>query len=107
MTDLGTLGGKRSRSHALAINDAGQVVGWSETATGETHAFLWENGKMIDLGTLPGYAKSIASGINAKDQVVGYSEAPIQQAPFNAAFLWQDGTMQDLGAPPGATSTEA
>jgi probable HAF family extracellular repeat protein len=48
--DLGTLGGNQSQ--AAAINPTGQVVGNSLTATGQTHAFLWDNGKMTDLGTL-------------------------------------------------------
>jgi probable HAF family extracellular repeat protein len=42
ITDLGTLGGIRSR--AFAINDRGQVVGLSEIAPPESemdHAFLW------------------------------------------------------------------
>jgi probable HAF family extracellular repeat protein len=39
ITDLGTLGG--SYSQAVAINDRGQVVGWSLTASGENHAVLW------------------------------------------------------------------
>src|ERR1035438_3201417 len=38
MTALGTLGG--SSAIALAINDLGQVVGWSLTTAGATHAFL-------------------------------------------------------------------
>src|SRR4030042_1871199 len=50
--DLGTLGGRSSV--AKAINDMGQVVGWSYKADGFNYAFLWDpiNG-MIDLGTIP------------------------------------------------------
>src|SRR5262245_19349150 len=49
-TDLGTLGG--STSSANDINDGGQIVGAATIATGDEHAFCWDNGAMIDLGTL-------------------------------------------------------
>ena len=39
MTDLGALGG--SFGEADAINVSGQVVGESETASGQEHATLW------------------------------------------------------------------
>ena len=45
---LGTLGG--ATSVATAINDLDEVVGSSQTATGQTHAFLWRDGHMTDLG---------------------------------------------------------
>ena len=52
-TDLGTLGG--SNSIARAINQNGQVVGFSNTETNaEMHATLWANNKAVDLGVLPG-----------------------------------------------------
>ena len=58
--DLGTLGGLGSR--ALAINGSGQIVGTSVTASGQTHAFLWQEGAMIDLGTLGGKYSEAAGG---------------------------------------------
>jgi probable HAF family extracellular repeat protein len=71
LIDLGTLGGGSSRVHA--INNRGQVVGGSETVEGEWHAFLWEDGRMKDLGTLgpPATTSSRAQGINNAGQVVG------------------------------------
>ena len=39
--DLGTLGG--SNSHGVAVNDAGQVAGWSNvTGTTTIHAFRYD-----------------------------------------------------------------
>src|SRR4051794_34524752 len=52
LVDLGTLGG--ADSLGLGINDSGQVVGQSDTADGHTHAFLYSQGVMADLGTLGG-----------------------------------------------------
>ena len=37
------------------------------------HGFLWQNGTMTDLGTLPGDVGSAAFGINDQGQVVGGS----------------------------------
>ena len=117
VVDLNTLGG--TNSYAADINDAGQVVGNSRTASGDLHAFLWEDvnanrqsdaGEMIDLGTLGG-GNSFAIGMNGFGQVVGTS--PTASGDFRA-FLWQDldgngqsdaGEMIDLGTLGGPTSS--
>ena len=98
--DLGTLGGGFSWAHA--VNNRGQVVGRSATASGAHHAFIWEAGVMRDLGTLPGGSYSEALSINDGGQVVGWGS--IDEATCTLfdgcwhGFLWQNGTMTDLGA---------
>jgi len=67
--DLGTLTGGDS-VEAAAINNKGQIVGSATTAEGETHAFLFDGGKMIDLGTLDG-TDSYATAINDNGKIVG------------------------------------
>lgn len=74
-TDLGTLGGSFSTGHA--INDSGEVAGYSSLLDGSTHAFLTTaTGKIsdpgADIGTLGG-RYSYAEGINDAGYVVGYS----------------------------------
>ena len=98
--DLGTLGGILSVAYAL--NEHGQVAGYSTTATGAVHAFLWTPGAgMRDLGVLDGGTSSRARGINDRGDVVGQSTLPRTGArePETHAFLWTPaGGMQDLGA---------
>jgi probable HAF family extracellular repeat protein len=68
VTSLGAFDGL-SGSEAYGINNAGQVVGWAGTASGEQHAFLYSAGVMTDLGSLGG-GFSIAHDINNSGQVV-------------------------------------
>ena len=107
--DVGTLGGPYS--HASAINDAGIVVGKAdlprtEGEIGETHAFIWQaNHGMRDLGTLPGGANSRAYAVNARGDVVGFSETGDGET---RAFLFPvGGNMQDLGRPSDARGSVA
>jgi probable HAF family extracellular repeat protein len=78
MTDLGQLAEDKiaNFTEPFGINNAGQVVGWSETAEGATaHAFITgPNGiGMVDLGTLGQQDLSMAVGINGTGQVTGSS----------------------------------
>ena len=91
VTELGFLPGG-SRSLACDINDSSQVVGYADTADGNTHAFLYADGKMIDLGTLGG-AESWAKGINATAQVVGSAHTASGK---RHAYLYSNGIMTDL-----------
>ncbi|MDO9080391.1 MAG: hypothetical protein Q7U44_06280 [Desulfuromonadales bacterium] len=52
LTDLGDFGGELTVGRDM--NDAGQVVGWAQTASGDYHPFLWENGVLHDLSIYTG-----------------------------------------------------
>jgi len=70
MTDLGTIGG--AYSLALAMNDAGQITGFSQAPDQSEHAFLYSHGSMTDLGTLGGnYSYGLA--VNNAGHVTGYA----------------------------------
>ena len=87
VTDLGTLPGG-SGSEAWGINASGEVVGYASNSSGYQHAFLYSNGTMKDLGTLPGlYSASCAYGINASGQVVGRWRQPLLRLPLQQ---WDD-----------------
>ena len=58
MIDLDTLPGG-STSSAYGISNNGQVVGYSNTASGEQHAFLYSGGTMTDLNNLVGLPSGV------------------------------------------------
>ena len=97
--NLGTLGG--NYSYASAINDVGQVAGYSTTTPGEVHATLWSGGATNDLGTLGG-TTSIANDINNSGRVVGFSS--LAGDSISHAFFYNNVTMQDIGTLGGSFS---
>ncbi len=80
---------------AYAINDAGQIVGRTDTDQGAIHAFLLASpgGDLKDIGTLGGN-NSEALAINKSGEVVGDAETG-NGAPH--AFLYRKGSTRDLG----------
>ena len=99
--DLGTLGGDGGTSvissEAAAVTDNGKLS-WALRSTLEhhlRHAFLWQNGVMVDLGTLGGVESHAFDVSNNGQVVVGVADT----ASGNGhAFLWKSSTgMVDLG----------
>lgn len=98
-TDLGTLGDGLD-TEPKAINSSGQIIGrcvrygpvGNTDGPVESFAFLWENGRLIKLGTLGGKLTQ-AEAINAKGQVVGHSQT--KNGTWHAV-LWEKGRITDL-----------
>ncbi|CUS38458.1 hypothetical protein COMA1_50112 [Candidatus Nitrospira nitrosa] len=86
LTDLGSLGG--GRSGATAINNSGEVVGWSTVPGNISHVFLYKSHMMMSLGITVGVYAS-AYGINDLEQIVG-------QTGDGYPFLYDHGTVRLL-----------
>ena len=98
MIDLGTLGGPSARAHSL--NDDGQVVGWSYTASNTPHAFLWD-GTIHDLAG--GGEISFAHVVTADGVVLGGRQVlggpGGEDCVQGFLFVWENGVNINLGGP--------
>jgi len=118
ITEIGLLKGD-NESSGFWINNLGEVVGCSDTATLENypctglvagqHAFSWTaSGGVKDLGTLTGATVSGAIGVNDAGTVVGYSNVKGQPATNFVAVQWSPtGVITNLGTLAGGSSSAA
>jgi probable HAF family extracellular repeat protein len=92
---------------AVDINNKTQIVGSAiDEVTGLEHAIIWEDGGVMDLGTLGGPC-SIASAIDEGGVNVAGSADVVSAAECSSqlhAFLWRAGEMIDLGTLGGPSS---
>jgi probable HAF family extracellular repeat protein len=80
---------------ALDINDAGAVVGRSSDSTRRMRPFLWENGRMQDLGVFPGpWTEAVL--INDRGDIAGHYWS--SDFTTKGAFYWHGGAALDLGS---------
>jgi len=101
-----------TESHAVWVNDFGQVSGWLSSTTpascsfgeyanfSQTEGFIWQFGTLRRLGTLGG-AESYGEFINDRGQVSGHSQTSntpdsVTGCPPYDPFVWQDGKMTDI-----------
>jgi len=103
MQDIGTLGGPDALPGTGCDNQRpGTVIGISYTSftpndstrVPTVNPFLWDNGRMIDLGNLGG-TFSVGQCANNRGDIIGSSNLA-GDATFHA-FVWRKGKMKDLG----------
>lgn len=91
---LNELGISGASSIAWDINNAGQVVGqWVPPGEGSSHAFVYKDGILQDLGNLGGDS-TYALSINDRGDIVGYGATG--RGDTLHGFIYVDGKLVDL-----------
>lgn len=97
--------------HIGTLNEAGWATGAAYTGDmsiyRRSNAFLYRDGRAVDLGTLPGDDTSVGFGLNDAGWVVGESVAltPVNSIASTRAALWRGGEVIDLGTLGGGAAT--
>lgn len=87
----------RTFVRTLAMNDAGQVIGWLFPFGGPNYpsgSFIWEDGHLTEIPPFPGGIGNTVVTINEAGQVAGTSGTADNQGH---AYLWEAGVMTDVG----------
>jgi probable HAF family extracellular repeat protein len=81
---------------AVDVNSAGQIAGYEFSFGGaRSHACIWQNGMVRDLGALTPDAGTVAYAVNEAGSVAGSSY--LSEIDAEHATIWFDGTILDLG----------
>jgi probable HAF family extracellular repeat protein len=131
LIDVGTFGGPQAFFNipGYPITSQGAVVGSADTTIPDSdfpnfnpflfgsadpvlgHAFSWEDGKLTDLGALPGNNSSAVFQINAHGVGAGLSENgtldPHTGYPALTAVLFEHGGVVNIGTLPGGHESQA
>ncbi|MFO1338282.1 MAG: hypothetical protein U1F53_08595 [Burkholderiaceae bacterium] len=88
---------------ATAINNRGDVAGWSTFGGRKAHAAWITGGVLVDLGASHGLkGESAANGLNDKGLVVGTGAT---RDTASQAVKWSQGAMKKIPSPDGPLST--
>lgn len=89
---------------AQGVNDSGVVVGKGQRASGQSFAWAYVGGKVIELPVPPGYTGAEATAVNAQGDVAGVLFKPHR----TAAVVWRgtgvSARADVLAAPSGAAA---
>lgn len=131
LIDAGTLGGPQSFINfpGLPITRNGALIGTADTGVADSdypnfnpfviglpdpftaHAFSYRNGRMTDLGALPGNNSSDVFQVNSNGVGAGLSETgtidPLTGWPAQHAVIFKHGRVTDLGTLPGGDESLA
>ncbi|GAA0247338.1 hypothetical protein GCM10010492_53730 [Saccharothrix mutabilis subsp. mutabilis] len=88
----------RVADNRRAVNERGDVAGWTKDAAGVRRATVWRGGQQV---VIPVAGPAEALAVNDNGDVVGRSTA----SGADRAFLWRNGRVIDLGTLGGAYST--
>jgi len=124
LVDSGTFGGPSSFLDlpGVPLTSNGTLIGTADTSTADSdfrscappggcydrfvqHAFAWKDGRLTDLGALPGETDSAIYDLNGHGVGTGTAENglpdPLTGTPASVAAMFKNGQVIDLGTLPG------